>query len=337
MVVSHPLHPFSRKYFAGGGSEKLFSYNDYYCRTAAALQEGMQPKEGWWQGRIEGEVTTVNLANLLRFAASPQKFFVSDILGIRLDLGVELPEERELFHLTGLDRYLVDQDLLQLGIDGRLSDGFTTVVAEGRWPLGTPGTLAFREKSRAIESFLHRVDAQQMGQKQTGLSVDLTLDGYQLVGTLNNIHENGIFLLRFGKLRGRDLLTGWIHHLLAQRFRPGAVTRIVALDTTIGFDGQSEGPDLLRLLTLFAEACRRPLPLFLEPGLVYARQAVNPKSRTAPIDKARAAYRASMDKGYEPEWALLYGSRSAEEVLDAEFEELCLEILCPQWRSADAN
>ncbi len=337
VVVSHPLHPFSRKYFAGGGSEKLFSYRDYYCRTAAALQEGVQPKEGWWQGRIEGEVTTVNLANLLRFAASPQKFFVSDILGIRLDLGVDLPEERELFQSTGLDRYLVDQDLLQLGIDGRLAGGFATVVAEGRWPLGASGALAFREKSRAIESFLQRAYAQQMGQKQAGLPVDLALGGRQLVGTLNNLHEKGILLLRFGKLRGRDLLTGWIHHLLVQWFRPGAVTRIVALDTNIGFDGRSEGPDLVRMLALFAEACRRPLPIFLEPGLVYAKQAVNPKSRTAPIDKARAAYRASMDKGYEPEWALLYGESTAEEVLHAEFEELCLEILCPLWRSADAN
>jgi len=337
MVVSHPLHPFSRKYFAGGGSDKLFSYNDYYCRTAVALQEGVQPKDGWWQGRIEGEVATLHLADLLRFVANPQKFFVTDILGIRLDLGAELPEERELFQSTGLDRYLVDQHLLQLGLDGRLSSGFTTVVAEGRWPLGAPGALAFSEKSRAIESFLVRVEAQQMGQKQAGLPVDLALGGYQLVGTLSNIHEQGILLLRFGKLRGRDLLTGWIHHLLAQRLRPGAVTRIVALDTTIGFDTQSEGPDLLRLLALFVEGCCRPLPLFLEPGLVYARQEANPKSRTAPIDKAMAAYRASMDKGYELEWALLYSNRAAEEVLDAEFEELCLEILCPLWRSGDAS
>lgn len=337
IVVSHPLHPFSSKYFAGGGSEKLFSYNDYFCKTAAALQRGMKSKEGWWQGRIAGEITTLNLANLLRFAASPQKFFVRDILGIRLDLGVELPEERELFQSTGLDRYLVDQHLLQLGLDGRLAGGLATVVAEGRWPLGAPGELTFGEKSRAIESFLDRVYAQQMGQKQAGLSVDLALGGYQLVGTLSNVHEQGILLLRFGKLRGRDLLTGWIQHLLAQRLRPGAVTRIVALDTTIGFDGQSEGPDLLRLVALFAEGCRRPLPLFLEPGLVYARQEANQKSRTAPIDKAMAAYRASMDKGYEPEWALLYGDSAAEEVLDAEFEDLCLEILCPLWRSADAQ
>ncbi len=333
MVVSHPLHPFSSKYFAGGGSDKLFSYNDYFCRTAAALQRGIRPKEKWWQGRIATETATVHLADLLRFAAGPQKFFVADILGIRLDLGVELPDDREPFESIGLDRYLVDQELLQLARADRLASGFAAVLAEGRWPLGSPGELAFSEKSRAIEGYLKRVDALQMGQGQPGLPVDLTLGSYRLVGTLTNVHEQGILLLRFGKLRGRDLLSGWIHHQVAQQLRPGAVTRIVALDKTIGFEAESEGPDLLRLLALFAEGCSRPLPLFLEPALAYAMQEANPKSRATPIDRALAVYRTRMEKGYEPEWALLYGDRPAEEVLDEEFLDLCLEIICSIWRN----
>jgi len=40
-----------------------------------------------------------------------------------------------------------------------------------------------------------------------------------------------------------------------------------------------------------------------------------------------------MEKGYEPEWALLYGDRPAEEVLDEEFLDLCLEIICSIWRN----
>lgn len=337
LVVSHPLHPFSSKYFAGGGSRTLFSYDDYYCRTALALQKGMQAKPEWWQGRIATETTTVHLADLLRFATSPQKYFVTDILGIRLDLGSELPAEREPFESTDLDRYLVDQELLERALGGELSGGFATVLAEGRWPLGTPGVLAFREKALTIEEFLGRVDALRMGKRQPGLPVDLTLGSYRLVGTLNNLHEQGILLLRFGKLRGRDLLAGWIHHLLAKRFFPETVTYLVALDTITSFDEKSQGPELMRLLELFAEGRCRPLPLFLEPALAYARQEVNPKSRSAPIDKALAVYRVSMEKGYQPEWTLLYGDKPAEEVLDAEFLVLCREIFCVLLGGADAS
>ncbi len=336
IVVGHPLHPFSRKYFAGGGSRTLFSYDDYYCRTAIALQAGMQAKAGWWQGRIAAETTTLHLADLLRFGAGPQKYFVTDILGIRQDLGVELPAEQEPFESTGLDRYLVDQELLQRALGGELSGGLATILAEGRWPLGTPGALAFREKSRLIEEFLGRVDALHMGQRKPGLPIDLTLGSYRLVGTLNNLHDQGILLLRFGKLRGRDLLTGWIHHLLAKQFFPETVTRLVALDTIIEFDGQSEGPELIRLLELFAENCCRPLPLFLDPALAYARQAANPKSRSTPMDKALGVYRLSMEKGYQPEWTLLYGDQPAEEVLDSEFLDLCREIFCVLLGGADA-
>jgi len=150
---------------------------------------------------------------------------------------------------------------------------------------------------------------------------------------LTNVYEQGILLLRFGKLRGRDLLSAWIHHRVVQQLRPGAVTRIVAMDKTIGFEAESEGPDLLRLLALFAEGCSRPLPLFLEPALAYAMQEANPKSRAAPIDRALAVYRTRMENGYEPEWALLYGDSPAEEVLDEEFLDLCLEIICSIWRS----
>jgi len=115
------------------------------------------------------------------------------------------------------------------------------------------------------------------------------------------------------------------------------VTHLVALDTIISFDGQSEGPELLRLLDLFAENCCRPLPLFLDPALAYARQAANPKSRATPMNKALAVYRVSMEKGYQPEWALLYGDQPAEEVLDTEFLDLCREIFCVLLGGADAT
>ncbi|MFH0784592.1 MAG: exodeoxyribonuclease V subunit gamma [Pseudomonadota bacterium] len=337
MVINHPLHPFSSRYFIDGGSENLFSYNDYFCRTAAALQGETRPRKGWWQGRMNVETTTVHLANFLRFAASPQKFFISDIMGIRLDLGQELPGDREVFQATGLERYLVDQELLQLGLSDRLSSGFANVLAEGRWPLATPGELAFAEKSKAIVTFLERADAQQMGPPQHGLSVDIALGNSRLIGTLGNLHEQGILFLRFGKLRGRDLLAGWIHHLVARQHQSDIVTRIVALDSTIGFDRQSEGPELERLIALFIENCCRPVPLFLEPAFAYALQEANPKSRSAPLEKALAVYRTRMEKGYESEWALLYGNTVAEEVLDTEFLDLCRDVFCLLWSSADVN
>ncbi len=332
-VVRHPLHPFSSRYFAGDAdeSQKYFSYNEYFYRTALVMSKGARPIKEWWQGRIASEETTVYFEDLLRFAAGPQKYFVRRILGIRQDLGKDFPDQKEPFELTGLDRYLVDQELLTLGIGDQMARGLAILRAEGRWPLGTPGEITFSEKSRQIATYLRGVDELRMGQEQPDLPFDLMLGDCRLMGTLDNIHEKGVLLLRFGKLRGRDLLTGWMYHLLAKRLLPEKITRIVALDVAICFNEQSEGPTLSRMLALYLDASSRPLPLLLEPALAYARQDASSKAKTSPMAKALASYRAGMEKGYEPEWALLYGDKAAEEVLGEEFVDLCQEIFCSLW------
>jgi hypothetical protein len=38
-----------------------------------------------------------------------------------------------------------------------------------------------------------------------------------------------------------------------------------------------------------------------------------------------------MEKGYEPEWALLLQGLPVEEVLGEDFEELCEDVFWPVW------
>ncbi|MDK9709412.1 MAG: exodeoxyribonuclease V subunit gamma [Desulforhopalus sp.] len=340
LVVNHPLHPFSGKYFADARNGKLFSYNDYFCRTAAAMQDGGKVRGLWWQGRITREsvaTATIHLIDLLAFAASPQKFFVKNILGIRLDLGDDLPEEREVFVPSGLDSYLVDQELVRMGLGGRLSGAFQMIQAEGRWPLGAPGDLTARDKRKKIEGLLERLAALGLGKEQAAMPVDIHTAGQRLAGSLGNQYQGGILLLSLHTLRGRDLLTGWIYHLLARQLRPESDTFIVTADQTIRFTAENEGPTLERLLSLYTEACHRPLPLFVEPALAYARQLASPKARSGPLEKALASYRKKMENRYEPEWALLYGETAAEEVLGGEFEALTRETICPLWRGTDGR
>ena len=52
-------------------------------------------------------------------ATGRARFLLNRRLGIRLDEGPALLEEREVFDIKGLDRYLLDQDLLGLGYDWR--------------------------------------------------------------------------------------------------------------------------------------------------------------------------------------------------------------------------
>lgn len=335
MTVNQPLHPFSSRYFSGE-EPRLFSYDDACCRVAQALQRGPQASRPWWRGRTEDEVGTVALGDLMRFYAHPQKYFVVDRLGIRLNEIAEAPEERELFEPDGLDRYRLDQEL----VAGAISVGDSLLPAiqhEGRWPLGAPGLVALAERRAEAERFLQRVAAEQPGRALEAQPVDLEIGKYRLVGALQGLHEHGFMLPRFGSLRGRDLLAGWISHLVANLLLPGTVTRVVALDKVVIFSRTDADPGLERLLELFAEGCRRPLPLLVEPGFACARQENNGRARTTPEEKARQLYRSRLEDGYEPEWRLIYGEARPEEVLGEESFALCREVLCAVWRNADVR
>ncbi len=327
LIVRHPLHPFSRKYFVDGNQEKLFSYDGYYCKTAEILQRGVQPAAPWWQGELDIESQKVNLFDLLRFYINPQKFFVKDCLGIRLDSGEDLPDDREMFELTGLDKYYVEEQMVRLGLVGKMADVFHKVQTEGQWPLGTSGQLAFKEKQHAVEIFIKRVREQQMGPRLADMPLDFAVGRYRLVGTLSNVHENGVMLIHYGKLRGRDLLTGWIHHQVLKKLVPTANTKIVALDMVISFDGDVDGPDLEEMLIHFDAGCRAPSPFYIEPAFAYATQLANARSKVSPLDKAVQTFNRNLEKGYEPELQLLLSDSDEDADVWLEFERLCQDIM----------
>jgi exodeoxyribonuclease V gamma subunit len=267
IVVRHPLHSFSSKYYRDGSDAKLFSYNHYGCTTAKILQQGPRPAVPWWQGQLAEKRETIAFADLLRFYANPQKYFVGECLGIRLDTGEELPEDREIFGVSGLGQYSVEEEMVRAALSGKTADLLKRMQTAGIWPLGTSGQLAFAEKQLEVARFIDKVNEQQMGGNCVDLPFDLEAGNYRLFGTLSNLYENGAMLLRFGKLRGRDLLGGWIHHLVLRSLRPSAQTRIVAVNGSIAFNGPAAGPELSALLAHFHAGCRAPSAFLSNPHL----------------------------------------------------------------------
>ena len=280
----------------------------------------------------------MSFADLLRFYINPQKFFIKDCLGIHLDSGEELPDDREIFEVSGLNKYHVEEEMVRSELSGEpisLSNIRNKIQTEGRWPLGTSGQLAFEQTQAGIESFTEKIHEQQMGVRLTDLPIDLSTGNHRLVGALSNLYENGVMLVRYGKLRGRDLLSGWIHHIVLSRLIPSPETRIVAMDRVVSFSKLAEGPDLGTLLNHFIEGGRAPSLFFIEPAFVYASQLANKRSRTSPIEKALQILNTRLQKGYEPEWELLLSGSGEELVFGEDFERFCHEIMCPVWSAAD--
>jgi exodeoxyribonuclease V gamma subunit len=340
LVVEHPLQPFSSRYFAGD-EKRLFSFSRHYCATAARFLEKKEEAASWWSGELAvSEQEPIQVRDLLAFYADPQRWFVRTCLGIRLDVDSDLPEEREPFAVGGLDAYLIEQEIITCLLEGRDTGNILArLTAEGRWTLGAPGRVAFSMKLRELTAFADSIEDLGMGNRIADRLVDCAVGGYHLKGQLSNLHENGVLLARYTALKGKDLLAGWIHHLLLGLF-PGEsqCTTVIARDGVRRFGkGNEAKPDLIRLLDIYTEGCRRPSPLIVEPAFDYVRQLYAPRASIPPLVKAEGCLRERIDKGYEPEWALLFRNREPEQILDARFEDLCHEIMMPIWMRADAS
>lgn len=372
-VCKHPLQPFSSRYFA---ADSFFSYNRHNCTVAAALSHPAPPADPipWWTGTLPEETpracstpegagdtgvsvagtVTVNIASLLSFFTHPQKWFVQNRLDIQLEAETELPDENEPFSSGGLDGYLVHQDLMQTCLktpDEQDTDAILAKLqAQGRWMLGTPGRLAFDGLLPELKDFTGKIQALNMGKKLADLPIDLSLDGFRLVGQLTGIHENGILLARYSSCKGKDLLRAWIHHLLMAAIHPeqpagsqerlsvegagdgprATVTHLLSKDRALSFAPLADPlAHLSQLLAIFQQGSTSPSPLLVEPAWAYVLQAEKKRATTPPLQAAQTALNNSLEKGYDSYLSLLYGDCDATALLGPEFEVLCEEFFSP--------
>lgn len=338
LIEHHPLHGFSSRYFLN--NTPFFSYSEENYAVALALASARRQEGSWWSGSLDVETETedINVSELIRFYTHPQQFFIQQSLGIYLRDEDDFPEDFEMFSCRGLDEYIALQMMLACALERKdFSKLHLRLCEDGHWPLGTPGELLYAEKGREILRFAQYIEEQNMGSPLADVSIDCRIGPYSLSGILQNRYENGILLTRYGHLRAKDLLRGWVHHLLGKEHDENLLqTRVVMKDKMVVFRSASgAGPSLEELIALYIHGKREPIKLLLEPALEYCRQLDRKSTIVSPLEKAGTVYLQTIEKGYEPTWQLLYKNLAVESVLDEDFVDLTKRIMMPLWRSCD--
>lgn len=186
-----------------------------------------------------------------------------------------------------------------------------------------------------------RVKEQEEVGRVADCLVDLQLDGLHLLGKLGSFYSNGSFLARYAKLKGKDILCGWIQHCLAAVcLGRETETRLLAKDKEVLFPaGSGEEGDLKMLGDLFLQGQQAPSPLLLEPAWAYVEQLAKTSrsGKGSPWGKAAGSYVYSLEQGMEPEWDLLYQGQSTEMVLGQEFVDLCEWFFQSIWSRANVT
>jgi exodeoxyribonuclease V gamma subunit len=295
VFTQHRLQAFSPCYFQ---NTSLFSYSEENClagqsalneRTAArALAQPLADPEP------EHEWRRVELRRLIQFFSNPSKYLLTQRIRLQLPEKITALEEREPFTLNSLDGYGLKEQLLERCLGGTDPTAWASLIqATGRLPLGNPGKSHYEKLTREVNEFHQRLAPFNPTDIADPVDVDLSLGKFQLIGRIERITSGGLLRYRCGKLRAKDILSGWIEHLAWQAAQPenaNAKTHWVGTDDSITFRPASNAGEMLRqLLELYWTGLSAPLKFFPETSMAFVQAERNEsgRSKRAPIDRAR--------------------------------------------------
>jgi len=282
MITRHKLQAFSPAYFKDSG--KLSSYSAENMLAAQSLSESRYKSGDRAPFIADGiigpsdEWKIIEIESLCGFFTNPAKYLLTKRLGIYLEKKDTVLSDREDFNLSGLDSYLVDQDLVSDIKDGKPAGDYylSAYRAEGRLPHGKAGEILLNESGIDAGIFVKKLDEFTKGGRPDFYNVDMTINGFSLTGRLTNIYENGMLSFRYAAMKAKDLLRAWIYHLaLCSHLDRGLPlnTFLVCTDKTVKFNSvEKSGDNLAVLLDLYWEGLSHPLSFFPDLSHEYNEQ-----------------------------------------------------------------
>ncbi len=335
IVTKHRLQAFSPEYFRKKG--KLVSYSrENFEAARRALDPEKEGKLFIERGLPEPpeEWKTVDINQLCRFFTNPAKFLLTQRLGIYLEEEEALFDETEPFDVGGLEKYQLEQELVERGAEkGGLEDSFQAVKASGQLPHGVPGECFYKETCRDIDSFLGRLDTYREGTLLEPLEVDLPLGKFRLVGRIESIYPNGLLHFRYADVKPRDRLRVWVHHLILNKVRNQAYPcngRLACKDFDCKYPPVEESESLLKsLLETYWQGLMKPIHFFPVSSWAYAEALAKGKDPDQALKTARNNWEGNDFLRGEIEDPYFQVCFEHADPLDEEFEELSKGIFEP--------
>ena len=282
IVFKQFLQPFNAHYFMPGSPGQ--SYSAQYCACARAFTGGSTAAPDFFDPPLPAEQqngdAVLNLADLVRFFKNPSAYLLRERLNVSLDPQVFSIVERESFRLGGLERYSLEQVLLQEIIaDPKWDGSFEQFAARGILPHAAAGRAAYVRSLQSVRSFVCDVHGAGLS-TETAESrlVELALDGCTLSAFVSLSLNAGLVHMRHAAIKPIDFVRIWLEYLLCSAADAEAPSAMLAgLDpknrrTQLWQFSPVADPflELTRIMALYHEGLCRPLALMPKASCTYA-------------------------------------------------------------------
>ena len=337
LLVSHPIHHFSARYFEVGGDPRLAglnleAYEGAFARREAldlgggATRKFLRPVDSPPPSRAAPEPFHLDLDDLIERVLRSTRVFARDRLGMRLPRPERAVSDFDPIEIDALDQYGLGDALLR-DLSGEVDRGeaVARLLANARLPGGDPGRLAARSLEREVLSTLAIAQLRMGDAPLVEKAIDLHLDGVgstgpaRLSGTLRNVALNGLVRVDFARFAGRGELGFWIQHLAycaqvdsssSKEIESRFIARVQSASkrdrvSTFGYvENAREELEMLFEWALHAELA--PLPFFPRASRVFASRFTE--------ENAEPAWRDAHQKYYGGESGLFSLPESEEEL-----------------------
>lgn len=331
--VKHPLNPYHSRYFNPASS--LFSYSQNYLDIYCATKDNSRFIPSFFLNPLpplSDEHRTIEISQLIRFFKDPARAFIMDRLRIFERDDIEVLEDREPFSLSGLDNYLIYNDLVAFALSGRdLSQLYDFMKATGKLPYASIGRILFDQMVLEARRFAVDYQANLVGGELEPLSVDLKIDDFRLFGQLDQIYENGLFRYRYTDIKVKDRMETWILFLVLKMMNPSNIKQEAlfwAKKWHIFYDDVHDPLKHLKtLVNIYWQGMTEPLPLMPESSYSYARTLLKGGSSDEAQYEARKKFDKDTRYSQFNQWCF-----DRDELDSPRFAELALKVYDPLYQ-----
>lgn len=341
LETRHALQPFSARYFAAGDSpaSDLFSFSSTMADAATAAARAIADEDG--EHRLAGALppprlpgAEVELAQLVRFAASPARHFVRHRLGMRLAADEDDVRDEEPLELDHLMQWQVKSDLFDLDRAGFAGAETAALVrAGGLLPPGNLGRVELERSSRQVTTLQQALEGFEEQLEAPATPVDVAVGDHRLAGEVPGFAADALLFWRIGSIRAKDRIDVWLRllALTAAIGRPVraellGVTRAAVRETIAGPAPEQASERLVDWLAAWRDGMTRPLPFF--PNTSWAWISCDPdKNRDAAARRTWAG--SPWDEGFDEHHRMFFG----DDPIAHGFGDLATTLLGPLLRA----
>lgn len=211
-LKEHAMTVFSRSNFIDGG----ISYDKEWLKAKSdSIQEPDFLTE--IQREQHEQPSEVSLDNLIAYIQDPIKFFFNQQLGIYLEQREEQIDDAEIFTLSGLERYRLLDELVELNDPQAQLSYFRHAKLKGNLPACYFGEItekALLDRIKPLNEALQPYLAQEGSLIEIDHAFDVAHSKINLTGYIPNLFGTEIVLWRAGELRDKDCIKIWLYYLM---------------------------------------------------------------------------------------------------------------------------